>query len=155
MAEEDQDKESQILAEQQDGRSQRTERPHVSPGGRTGWQKGLSAEERTQTGARLLAWLFREANERGIQMQELAEHLGVTYGYLAQLRKGPERGGREIKKVSEDFIDNAARFLGVPRLSVLIAAGVVRLEDFRQVESWEHELDRALSYLESDPVYGR
>lgn len=128
-----------------DSRSQK-----IATGRRLAWT-GVTQDEMKRPGIVLIAWLTQEANERGLQMQELASELGVTYGYIAQLRNGH----REIRHISDEFTDACARFLRVPRMAVMLAAGRVRPDDFYEApESLAGLLDNALHFIQKDPDWG-
>lgn len=116
---------------------------------RTGWA-GLSEEEASRPGAELLAMLYQRANEDGLQLKELAAVLGVTYGYLHQLKSGM----REVAQVSDDFLAACARYLNKPKLYVQALAGKLNLADFSEPASLEGELDTALSVMHKDPEWG-
>lgn len=122
----------------------------VATGRRLAWT-GVTPEEMKRPGVVLIAWLIQAANERGLQMQELATELGVTYGYIAQLRNGH----REVRHISDEFADACAKFLRVPRIAVLLAAGRVRADDFYESpESLAGLLDNALHFIQKDPDWG-
>ncbi len=122
----------------------------VATGRRLAWT-GVTAEEMKRPGIILIAWLTQTANERGLQMQELATELGVTYGYIAQLRNGH----RETRHISDEFADACAKFLRVPRMAVLLASGRVRADDFYESpETLPALLDNALHYIQKDPDWG-
>ena len=53
------------------------------------WCGNLDEIEVHRPGGLLMAALIRHANEHQIQLNELAKELGVTYGYINQLRKDP------------------------------------------------------------------
>jgi transcriptional regulator with XRE-family HTH domain len=111
----------------------------------------LTEEERKRPGAVLLGWLFRAANDQNLNLQELAKALDVSYGYISQLRGGV----REVRGVSGQFLGNCAAFLRVPRISVMIAAGVVSVEDFfDNPEQFDAEIDTALHYIAQDATFG-
>lgn len=117
---------------------------------RTAWG-GLRKEEIVRPGSTLLAWLLREANDRGQQLQEMAADLSVTYGYIAQLRGGL----REVRHISAEFVISCARYLRVPPIAVKVAAGIVSIEDFLMPgESEEQQLDTALRHIQTDPFLG-
>lgn len=110
----------------------------------------LSEEEQRIPGARLLSWLFQRANEQSLGITGLAVALGVTYGYIHQLRSGT----RQLMHVSDDFAAACARFLCVPRIAVFLAAGRVSPEDF--YENPAHvsaRVDEALSHIANDPQW--
>lgn len=117
---------------------------------RLAWS-GLSREELSRPGATLLACLVQTANRDGLQMKELADRLGVTYGYIAQLRNGQ----RNIPHISETFVARCADFLRVPAIVVKIAAGKICPEDFIFPEDeYEARLDSALAHIHSDTAFG-
>jgi len=101
----------------------------------------------------LIAALEEAAERKGINKQELASALGVTYGYLAQLKSGI----RETRNIGDEFADNCATFLGVPRIKVLIRAGRVRASDFYDVageEAFRLKVSAALKIIKMDIEWG-
>lgn len=118
---------------------------------RTAWNGGLTEQEQQITGARLLQMLFSAANMRNLQIRELASSLGVSAGYLHQLRTGL----KPVPGISRQLIENIRVFLGVPRINVLLAAGIVRHEDFyADSDQMEASLRNAEEFVRSDPMYG-
>lgn len=115
---------------------------------------GESREERVSrlyasAGGPLIGWLFDECHRRGQEYQQMATCLGVTYGYINQLRSGL----RLVRHISDDFAVNCARYLGVPPVVVKMVAGRIPMSDFVQPhESEELTLDRALAQMRDDPV---
>lgn len=105
-----------------------------------------SPEERVRRlyahqGGPLIGWLYDEARRRGLDLQEMAMELGVTYGYISQLRSGIRR----TSTISHDFARSCADFLGTVTLTVMFLAGSLTLKDLTvQAESEEQQLDRAL-----------
>lgn len=98
-------------------------------------------------GGPLLAWLIDEARCRGMSMNELAAELGVTYGYINQLRSGI----RQVSCIGQDFADLSARFLGVPAIVVKLLAGRIRMSDFAWPQEGEEMLvERAYRQLKAD-----
>lgn len=79
-----------------------------------------------EPGGALMGWMFDEARLRGMSLNEMAAALGVTYGYINQLRNGI----RKTKDIAHDFCVACARYLGVPTIAVKVVAGVVRMSDF-------------------------
>jgi len=134
-----------------DGRSKRTERKVEKPAARrTAWT-GLSQEELSRDGGVLLAWLIQAANERGMQMKELASELDVTYGYISQLRNGT----RQMRHISDEFAEAAARFLGAPRIAIYMAAGRIRPEDvLESTDDRQSKLESALHFIQKDSAWG-
>jgi hypothetical protein len=121
---------------------------------RTAKETPETPEQRVQRlyrsqGGPLIGWLFDEARRRGMELQEMAQELGVTYGYIHQLRTGV----RKTKNVSHDFASSCGRFLGgVPTVVILLICGFLTMSDFAtRAESEEEALDRALRLMQDDP----
>lgn len=110
-------------------------------------------EERVQRlykseGGPLIGWLFDEAKSRRQNYREMSAELGVTYGYIAQLRNGI----RHSEHISQGVADACARYLGVPAVVVKLIAGSIRMSDFMcSRESEEQVLDRAIRQVQGDP----
>lgn len=118
---------------------------------RAPWTGNLDEKELQRPGSMLLAALVQCANERRHQMQDLARELGVTYGYINQLRSGL----RNTSQISDDFALACARYLGVPRLTVLMLAGRLTIDDaFEPDRMLANEVPRALEYVTKDPEWG-
>lgn len=85
-------------------------------------------------------------------MREVAEEaLGVSYSYFAGLRSGE----KEIPKIGEDVIAKVAKFLGLPKVVVMLAAGQLRLEDFYQDPNvLGAYLEPSLQYIQRDREVG-
>jgi hypothetical protein len=111
---------------------------------------GLSQEDVKRQGAELLAMLYQRANEDGLQLKELAAVLGVTYGYIHQLKTGL----REVAQVSDEFVASCAKYLNKPRIYIQALAGKLSLADFSEQESLEGEVDSALSLMYKDRNWG-
>lgn len=109
----------------------------------------LSPKELQLPGATLLALLLRSAHSRGITPRELAEtHLGLSYTHFVSLRKGH----RPISRLGSETIEKAAKFLGRPKVVVMLAAGTLELADFFQSpEILDQNVDAALQFIHSDP----
>lgn len=75
---------------------------------------------------RLMQWLYHAAASRGDTKADLARNLGVTYGYLHQLSSGV----RQTCNITSDFCRACARYLRMAPVSVMVAAGRIRPEDF-------------------------
>lgn len=100
-------------------------------------------------GGPLMGWLYDQAGTRGESQQELAHHLGVTVGYLHQLKSGI----RQCKNISHEFAVMCARYLLVPVIVVKVVAGQIRLSDFAWPNMTEEELvEQAFQRLRTDPV---
>lgn len=102
-------------------------------------------------GGPLMGWLLDECRIRGLAVQALAVELGVTYGYINQLRNGI----REVTQVGPRFAQRAARFLGVPTVVVKLIAGQLTMSDFIPPQQSEEEfVERALCRMMEDPKAG-
>lgn len=100
-------------------------------------------------GGPLIGWLFDECRRRGHEYRQMAACLGVTYGYVNQLRNGI----RLTRQISDEFAVSCARYLGVPPVVVKMAAGRIPMSDFIQPhESEEDVLNRAMSRMLADPI---
>lgn len=113
----------------------------------------MSDQTTTQLGTPLMEVLEEAAKRKGLNKQELAEALGVTYGYLAQLKNAI----RDPKNISDAFAEACAGFLGAPKIQVLLLAGRVRPSDFYKVGSEEEfrlSVWKALDFIKSDAKWG-
>lgn len=100
-------------------------------------------------GGPLIGWLYDECRRRGQELRQLAEALGVTYGYINQLRSGL----RLTRHISDDFAVSCARYLGVPPVVVKMVAGRIPMSDFVQPhEPVEEAMDRAMASMLDDPI---
>lgn len=102
---------------------------------------------------RLMQWLYQAAARRGETKGDVARHLGVTYGYLNQLSTGL----RSTRNITSDFCRACARYLEVPTVAVMLAAGRIQLEDFLVPEagnSAQAQLARGLERIAADPLVG-
>src|SRR5690606_9632862 len=82
------------------------------------WGGGYDPDEVARSANMLIAVLVSCAAQRHQTFSDLANSLGVSYGYLAQLRSGL----RPIEKASSYFIASAAKYLWIPRASALMLA---------------------------------
>lgn len=120
-------------------------------GRRAGWTDGLTAKEVNVPGARLMQMLLTQANQQGLQLRELAAKLGVTAGYLHQLRTGR----KPITGISSHLIESMKIFLGVPRISVLLASGIVKIEDcYPEPDILSIYMRQGVDFIRKDPVWG-
>lgn len=111
---------------------------------------GFSAEDLDRPGAALLVWLTRIAVSRGHKMTEVASALGVTFGYLVQLK----RGIRETPRISCEVVEAAAEYLVCPPILVKLAAGQIALKDFYSPrDRMADDIDAAIAHIASDPDY--
>lgn len=99
----------------------------------------------------LIRALLREAQRRGHQLQQMADSLGCTYGYINQLRAGI----REPQHIGQEFAQKAAAYLGVPTALVKLLAGRLTIRDFAWPQrSQEEDIADGLAALRDDPVMG-
>lgn len=103
----------------------------------------------TPTDPPLIRVLLREAMRRPHRLNDLADELGVTYGYISQLRNGLRR----TEHISHEFATSCARYLGVPPVLVKLWAGRIRPEDF----VWpgkpvEKAIEDDFALMASDPM---
>jgi transcriptional regulator with XRE-family HTH domain len=118
---------------------------------RTPWNGGVKAEELARPGGILLGMLTQRANELGHQLADMAEELGVTYGYISQLRNG-QRG---VTTIREKFVDACARYLGVSPLTVLLAAGKIRPTDiYEDQHEVMQSVPNAVQFIKRDAEWG-
>jgi len=111
---------------------------------------GFSEEDLRRPGAALLVWLTRIAVSRGHRMTEVAAALGVTYGYLIQLKKGI----RETPRLSAEVVHAASQYLLCPPILVKIAAGQITLQDFYGPrDRMAEDIDAAIAHIAGDPDF--
>lgn len=99
----------------------------------------------------LIRVLVKEASRRGHQLQQMANALGCTYGYISQLRGGY----RKTEHIGQDFAEKAAHYLGVPPAIVKVLAGRVTMSDFLWPQrDPEQDIADCIAALRDDPVMG-
>ncbi len=114
-----------------------------------------TAEERASrlynsVGGPLIGWLLDEARRKQMDVQAMAREVGVTYGYINQLRTGL----RKTSQISHDFAAACAEFLGVPTVVVLVLSGYLTMSDFAvRAEPEEDMLERAMRHIQDDQVF--
>lgn len=112
--------------------------------------RGFGAEDLGRPGAALLVWISRIAASRGHKMTEVASALGVTYGYLIQLKKGI----RETPRISIEVVEAAAEYLACPPILVKLAAGQIALKDFYSPrDRMADDIDAAIAHIAADPDF--
>lgn len=117
---------------------------------RPAWSGAFDEDELDKPGGKLIAALVACANERREQLQNMARELGVTYGYINQLRNGK----REVVNITDKFAEGCADYLGVSRLLVLTLAGrITEADAFAQPNVLEAELPRAIEYIRRDAAW--
>nr|WP_315232416.1 hypothetical protein [uncultured Albidiferax sp.] len=127
----------------------RTKDYRVTPAPAAGESKSERVTRLYQTpGGPLIGWLFDECRRRQSQLGDMAKELGVTYGYINQLRNGI----RSTEDVGQAFCEAAAVYLGTPPIVVKLLANQVKLRDFSpRVETEEESIDRAIRQMMDDP----
>ena len=79
----------------------------------------------------------------------MAKALGVTYGYIHQLKTGH----RQVAHISDAFARTSARYLGVPPVVVKLLAGRITMADFVSPGMDQDELiERAYQRMLEDPT---
>lgn len=112
-----------------------------------------SAEQRVQRlysseGGPLIGWLFDEARRRRHDYKAMSKELGVTYGYINQLRTGL----RNPAQISQNMVEACARYVGVPPVVIKLISGSLRMSDFAtRYESKEALVERQLQQMQDDP----
>lgn len=103
---------------------------------------------------RLVRWLDEQARRNGHKRADMARALGVTYGYLTQLRSGV----RATSQISIDFARACAAYLNLPAALVLIAADKLSAADFCEPllprQSAQATLKDGLARMADDPWVG-
>jgi transcriptional regulator with XRE-family HTH domain len=108
------------------------------------WQGTLAQDELAKPGGMLLAMLVGAARERRESLNKAALQIGVSYGYINQLRSG----ARSVRLISDDFAQNCAHYLGISRIKVLIASGRLRAEELLEATpGFQDELNAAVRYI--------
>ncbi len=99
-------------------------------------------------GEPLFAALQNRARQLGHTLQEMCRYLNFSYPYYSQLRSGR----RNLSRGADDFTRACARYLGVPRLTVLALADIVSPEDMYEAQdAITAHLPRAFEYVCTDP----
>ena len=99
-------------------------------------------------GGPVIGWLLDEAHKRGDTLNKMAAEIGVTYGYINQLRTGI----RSTEHLSQPALEGMARYLGICTVVVKLLAGRIKLSDFAfRAETEEAAVDRAFRAMKEDP----
>lgn len=97
----------------------------------------------------LMDLVYQHANDLGLNVSDLTQRLGYSPGYLFHLKAQPHK----CSKLGLDMVRKLAEFLGVDSVTVMVAAGILRPNDFfgvddvRQIRS---ELERTVRYIAED-----
>lgn len=104
-----------------------------------------------EPGGPLVGALQGCAAERGHMLKELASELGVTYGYISQLRSDL----RSVQNVSDDFARKCAKYLGVPLMQVWVLAGKLQPSDLYPCKvTFASQLANAIEFIGRDKYWG-
>ena len=99
-------------------------------------------------GGPLIGWLLDEARRRQHDLTTMSKELGVTFGYINQLRSGI----RSTEQISQEMAEACARYLGVPTIAVKVVCGRISLQDFLAPSDTEERcIDRAITKMLDDP----
>ena len=99
-------------------------------------------------GGPVIGWLLDEAYKRGDTLGAMAAEIGVTYGYINQLRTGI----RSTEHLSQEVCEGMARYLGTCNAVIKLLAGRIVLRDFLWPnESEEVAVERAFRQMKEDP----
>lgn len=100
-------------------------------------------------GGPLLGWLNDEAKRHGHTGLAMASALGVTPGYIHQLKSGH----RHLAHISDAFARACARYLGIPPIVVKLLAGRVSVADFLSPAASEPQtIERAFRAMLDNPA---
>jgi transcriptional regulator with XRE-family HTH domain len=118
---------------------------------KTKWNGHVLECELRKPGGMLMGALMSHATDRGETLQELAEHLDVTYGYLGQLRSG----ARKVRTISGEFARDSAKYLGVSLTRVLLMCGQLTPVDFYESHDvFTESLAAAMAHIGRDARWG-
>lgn len=91
--------------------------------------------------------LYDECLRRGSDLKAMAAELGVTYGYVNQLRSGV----RSAKNLSQRMTEACARYLGVAPIVVKMTSGQIPFSDFIcPAETEEAAVERLVRRMQTD-----
>jgi transcriptional regulator with XRE-family HTH domain len=102
--------------------------------------------EKPMIGSALAKLIREEQEKRELNLAEMAELLGMSKPYLAALLSGE----RPIDKLSYNYLESIAIFLGLPKAQVYNLAEILAPEDYVHKESIEGTLDDLHRRMKSD-----
>lgn len=114
------------------------------------WTGDLDAQllKNQVKGEPLFAALQNRARQLGHSLQDMCRCLDFSYPYYSQLRSGR----RSLSGAADDFTRACARYLGVPRLTVLALANIISPEDlYESHDAISCHLPRAFEHVCTDP----
>jgi len=124
-------------------------------GDKNGTESGpeSGAKVGTKKSEKLFQLIDQKIIDSSIKKSELSKILGYSTNYIHQLRNSDEK---QLKNVSDDFVNAVAQFLNVPKIFVLVACHKVELNDFYQLSrsEYEQEIEQAIRYIFNDKNLG-
>lgn len=113
-----------------------------------GWA-GLTKIEASRPGSTLLKLIYEEGFNRGLNITEIADEIGVSSGYMCQLRNGI----RAVPNISDEVMQKISTFLQMPKFTLWLAAEQVKLSDFYEPTTLDHSIKVALADMSLDPQW--
>lgn len=119
------------------------------------WSGDIHIPELLKSPSMLIAALVSCAVQRGHRMEQLAKALGISNGYLGQLRSGQ----RPVDRTAPPFSGAAAKYLGIPRASALMLAELplegLKEEDLLEANALPvDQVRQAMEAIAEDNIYG-
>ncbi|WP_341020730.1 helix-turn-helix transcriptional regulator [Brevundimonas diminuta] len=88
-------------------------------------------------------WLAAWRDFRGLTLEDLADELGRTKGYVSDIETGAARGGRPATRFNRDTVDQMARALGTTGGRLIDVNPYEMDERANQIETIFRDLDPA------------
>lgn len=88
-------------------------------------------------------WLAAWRDYRGLTLEDLADELGRTKGYVSDIETGAARGGRPATRFNRDTVDQMARALGTTGGRLIDVNPYEMDESADQIETIFRDLDPA------------
>jgi len=96
-----------------------------------------------------MSMIYQHAANVGMNISDLTEKLGYSPGYLFTLKAQPHK----CSKLGIETVRKLAEFMGVDSVTVMVAAGILKPNDFFGVEDVRQiraELVRTVRYISED-----
>ena len=104
------------------------------------------------SGNPIISSLYDESQRRGSSIKQMAAELGVTYGYINQLRYGM----RKTELITQKMAEAIARYLSIPTISVKLGTGMIKISDFdNPAETEDAAIERLITKITKDKDYFR
>lgn len=94
--------------------------------------------------------ISRKLRQLGMTNRDFADVIGHSLSNATSLING----NRPWTGADIETTKKVARFLGVPRATVLMLAGIIQPEDFMVSDSLDDSLDQAYTQIRNDHIYG-